>query len=1281
MSDILVQRVYDLKIAGFDQALQNIKKLTAEFNKLDQAKRQLNEQLKSNVDASAFEQAAAKTKVYNAELKALQKQQQQNAKEALALAKAQKDHADYMAQVKAASDEWEESLKKSTIAEEQLAGATDLVTKAERDYVNAIHEAGPIQTTALKTKKDAVTVDKDLEAAKRKLSKAEADNAVEIKKYSVLTAEANKATKQQALEELGLTDVYAKLTARMAEAKREAKNLQVEAYNLRVQMKTAPDGASFQKLNDQFKDTTARAKAASQEAASLDKEIKRIDKSVGDSQRNIGNYSSAFGTLWGALRKVAYIIPGLGLGGLIALLGEGVVALLKGKNAVSEFTAKLQALANVNEKAIESLAQLKVPLDAFVKLMNDASISADTKTKAMDRMIEKYPLLATALDGERINVEKLKLAYAELTKEIEKKVQVEAAQSLSADQQKEVLKFTVLREELEDQIIKKRKTNFDINAFSKTSKDILFSFNNPLATPTIKGDIEIEGTKFSSAQIFDALSKREKEANSKYQNYLDILSQKQSELIVLEDQHTKQANEAARKRAANIAQSKNELQALIKGIDDEAATLKEGDPHLKDLQKARDSYQKRLDDIFRTSKVSPGSKLDPTDKDALSRIEANMNAELSAENTRITELKKKHKLSYQEEIDYLKNIEAISVKFLNQKIALFKNEKDLNAKELETLNKFKNDKSNIQLKTQEEIEALSQKEFEKQATASKKQLDAKISQINLGLNVIQADPNRSDEQKVQARAIANELTYTETKKYYDSLIVLAKQYKLEVVNIEQEKIKALNDLLKNSTVTSIELGKARISDIDKEGKEEIDTLKINFSKARQAIIANDKLTKSERKRQLDQLDRAEQRSVLSAELKTLLRELKVKKDLLDLSLITNQEYLDQLQKVQEKAEQVQKSTADSKISLATLSLPGQGGLGNLIKSKTEGKIKAGTDKDGATVDGSELLGELLAQSYQVAQQAMQSYFDAEEARIQRSKELAYQRIDLEKQQALATAQSQAEKDAIEKEAAVKKQKADREAGEKLKKVKRAEAGISFATELAGIAAAAAQNPANGVTLGAAGIAMYALLATLAGARYALNLKTINSQQFAGGGKAKPTIWQRVSQFFGGGKVQPVKLSDGKIVATQNIPELSNGDNILATVRKGEVVLNERQQKDLGGDDTFKRIGVPGFAGGGTTDNRKYFTYANGGYTSLDLLGPLGENLKPPFNPSSFLNPGSHYSDDMKKVLDKIDQQSENLKETARQIHERIDKIKVVNDPIEAAAVNSKFKKAEQLAKL
>lgn len=56
--------------------------------------------------------------------------------------------------------------------------------------------------------------------------------------------------------------------------------------------------------------------------------------------------------------------------------------------------------------------------------------------------------------------------------------------------------------------------------------------------------------------------------------------------------------------------------------------------------------------------------------------------------------------------------------------------------------------------------------------------------------------------------------------------------------------------------------------------------------------------------------------------------------------------------------------------------------------------------------------------------------------------------------------------------------------------------------------------------------------------------------------------------------------DGLVVMAPNIAEMQNGDNVLATLRRGEVVLNKRQQAALGGAPTFRAIQVPGFAEGG-----------------------------------------------------------------------------------------------------
>jgi hypothetical protein len=61
------------------------------------------------------------------------------------------------------------------------------------------------------------------------------------------------------------------------------------------------------------------------------------------------------------------------------------------------------------------------------------------------------------------------------------------------------------------------------------------------------------------------------------------------------------------------------------------------------------------------------------------------------------------------------------------------------------------------------------------------------------------------------------------------------------------------------------------------------------------------------------------------------------------------------------------------------------------------------------------------------------------------------------------------------------------------------------------------------------------------------------------------------------------LSGQRIRSGDGVPiKRSNGDDLLATVKTNEVILNEDQQRALGGDKVFRKLGVPGFNTGGYT---------------------------------------------------------------------------------------------------
>lgn len=93
-----------------------------------------------------------------------------------------------------------------------------------------------------------------------------------------------------------------------------------------------------------------------------------------------------------------------------------------------------------------------------------------------------------------------------------------------------------------------------------------------------------------------------------------------------------------------------------------------------------------------------------------------------------------------------------------------------------------------------------------------------------------------------------------------------------------------------------------------------------------------------------------------------------------------------------------------------------------------------------------------------------------------------------------------------------------------------------------------------------------LFSALAGVRAYSAVRQINTQKFYRGGAVRA-------------------YSGEKIRGAANAPTQLGGDNIMAYLKAGEVVLNPEQQDALGGAPTFAKIGVPGFAGGGIVESR------------------------------------------------------------------------------------------------
>ena len=193
--------------------------------------------------------------------------------------------------------------------------------------INAMTSAYNSATSAATAK---LKVDKEIAEQEAKLSTVlnektgkMNDNLVELAKLRLANEEARKQAKELAKEELGLNSEYSKQSKTLNDLRKQYKELALTN-----------------------KGNTQEAKALLQQVTQLDKKLKDVDATVGQHQRNVGNYSDALRNLPAPLQGVADAVGKLtNIWGLAAAaLGVVVSIFLKFEPVVEWFERKLAGL-------------------------------------------------------------------------------------------------------------------------------------------------------------------------------------------------------------------------------------------------------------------------------------------------------------------------------------------------------------------------------------------------------------------------------------------------------------------------------------------------------------------------------------------------------------------------------------------------------------------------------------------------------------------------------------------------------------------------------------------------------------------------------------------------------------------------------------------------------------------------------------------------------------------------------------------------------------------------
>jgi len=895
----------------------------------------------------------------------------------------------------------------------------------------------------------------------------------------------------------------------------------------------------------------------------------------------------------GLLTKLTIILPGVArvlqfLGNVIkatplGFLITGVTLLITAfkafGNAATNAGSNLkqysreQQFANETTKiANQELSKQRAEMALNVSVAKDLTLSYETRKSAVDKIIAQAPEYFKNLNTENILTSEGKKLLDDYNNSLQRKAELQAAATI---QQKEFDKLTNLQQKKQELEIFKK--SGDLSGIS--DEDLRDSFKDALMTKSIGEGFGFSFHKLSQKEANEvadafieeynkALTKEQKNidaANNNYKNKLEAINK----------------NEPIKKSTEPPKRTKSFLEEEIKNVDDLISKETAGSAQLKKLLQDKKKLQDELKafDVSEEKKpreVKPKTPEKQTEN-AVKKIEERFEAEKAALEIAKLQKNKYNNQVVKDEETYLILLNQITQNYNDKKIELLQKQK---VKEGKLIAEARLEKIKSQKETDQKLYEIEAKRLDDSLELSKQAAKDELENV-------ENNPLSTDIQKVEAK-----------EKYYNTLLslqvgfneqmdALEKKYNQVSIANEQNRATAIKEIKKETKNLDIEKTNAELKSIQDSGEKDLAEFKATIAEARVTIEASEKFSKAAKVKKLKILEEEEAKGILAREVATLKILLDQKQKLYESGKLSEAEYYKAKEAYYNKsAELNQKILKNEKATLDEYDKGINGFIKSLNKFTKNDLSKIEIGDSGVSV------GYVIAESYDIAKLAMSDYYDAERQRIEQSKQASLDRLELEKQQVLAQAQSAAERESIERQYANKKRQIEIDAGEKLKKQKRAEIYIALAAELANIAVQAAANPANAFTFGIAGTVQYAILAALAIARSAIQLSTINRQQFAGGGevptaggefKGNPHSRGGTPFVFKGNAFE----AEAKELAIINKKSASNNKiySVTGTTKQIASLLNE-----IGGGKRFATGAV-------------LHKYADGGY--------LGSRIQPP----------------------------------------------------------------------
>jgi len=172
---------------------------------------------------------------------------------------------------------------KESIGKASFGGSKEL-----KEFLQLVDKANNLQTQTIKLEKEKTIAEQQNEKLKREKIKTQ---SVENRETERLNKQKQKAIKLAKDE----SSAYKKLVKATRDLKNQSKEL--GSQMLLLEQSGKKNTAQYRKLSDQYKRVTKSAQQG-------DVALKKLDKSVGDNFRNVGNYTGALNKLRGGLASL-----------------------------------------------------------------------------------------------------------------------------------------------------------------------------------------------------------------------------------------------------------------------------------------------------------------------------------------------------------------------------------------------------------------------------------------------------------------------------------------------------------------------------------------------------------------------------------------------------------------------------------------------------------------------------------------------------------------------------------------------------------------------------------------------------------------------------------------------------------------------------------------------------------------------------------------------------------------------------------------------------------------